>query len=742
MKVIVPLSAGRTKQTITSITTRQRVHLNRPKVPIQSTSITPTDLFSAPWQMSSSSWKTSHSLILNRGVHGILSRRHYSGSPISNVSDKLSSSEMASSSKNVVTPNKNITNTAKVIDLDLDLGIGVWEGKAVFTKEPLTVRSIRSNTFETPTSTKDQKPSGSSTSPILISSTPSPSPQTLSRPRAVPHYTSPLPRTTPTPIKQTLTELPPGQLIGSSQTHPSKPIHPFFNRTRTAPPTSQPRYTAQYSSTEAGSTQQSESQDSTSSSSRAPSTVDYNRDKELDLLAEEVGKLHFGYGHPPKPKSKSNPAPAPARSQSNENKQSKSPGQDMTTTTSDTKTSSGVSFKVISNDGKLQSRSHSHKPLDSPLFHYDQYSPKPQIAYTNSIEEANDLLGCLKGDILGFDLEWPPAGTYKISQPDGTTKNVKIGMTWDEKKGGYVFGQGRTALMQFADERLVVLVHLGEKMDIPPKAIEILRSPTIYKLGVQVRGDGQKLLRDFPQHFTSTSSSDIGIKGLLELSFLARGVDPIGTGPGNSLIGLSRLAERYLGKRLDKSLDVRKGNWFERLDQKQKDYAANDVYASLQIYKSLRRIAEDNEFEVDLNRYLSNVDNSAPVTRLSPTDKGEKMSGSQIQLGERIALLAEGVKSPSPAQLGALNDFVKGMSIEKSAEQKGIKVATVEGYICSALQIIGLDFLMEQERKRLWDEIPRNTYTWKRNKELYKVLKKEFDPDAISGSESETDNIP
>ncbi|WVQ69784.1 uncharacterized protein L199_008004 [Kwoniella botswanensis] len=740
MRMVIPLSAGRTKQTVTLITTRQRVHLNHPKVPIQSNSISPTALFSAPWQMSSSSWKTSHSLILNRGVHGNLSRRHYSGSPISNITDRLSSSEMASSCKNVVTPNKNITNTIKVIDLDLDTGIRVWEGEAVFTKEPLTVRSIRPNTFETPKSTKDQKPSGSSTSPISISSSPSSSPQTPPRPRAVPHYTSPLPRTTPTPTTQALTGLPPSQLIGSSQTHPSKPIHPFFNRTRTAPPTSQPRYTAHYSSTEAGSTQQSESQDSTPSSSRAPSTVDYNKDKELDLLAEEVGKLQFGYGHPPKPKPKSNPAPAPARSQSDENKQSKSQHEDMTT--SDIKPLLGVSFKVISNDGKLQSRSHSPKPLDLPLFHYDQYFPKPQIAYTNSTEEANDLLECLKGDVLGFDLEWPPAGTYKIPQPDGTTKNVKIGMTWDEKKGGYVFGQGRTALMQFADERLVILVHLGEKMDIPSKAIEILRSPTIYKLGVQVRGDGQKLLRDFPQHFTSTSSSDMGIKGLLELSFLARGVDPIGTGPGNSLIGLSRLAERYLGKRLDKSLDVRKGNWFERLDQKQKDYAANDVYASLQIYKSLRRIAEDNESEVSLNKYLSNVDSSAPVTRLSPTSNGEKISGTQIQLGERIATLVEGVKSPSPAQLGALNDFVKGVSIEKSAEQKGIKVATVEGYICSALQIIGLDFLMEQERKRLWDEIPRNTYTWKRNKELYRVLKQEFDPDAISGSESEMDNIP
>ncbi|OCF71585.1 hypothetical protein I204_07643 [Kwoniella mangroviensis CBS 8886] len=732
MRRIIPISAGRTKQTIT----RHPVHLNYPKVSIQPSSTIPSARFNAPWQMSTSSWRTSHSLVVRSSLHGILSKRQFSGSPIFNITDRLDSDDMASSSKNVVTPEKNIANTPKVIDLDLE--IGLWEGKAVFTKEALTVRSIRPNACETPKNSKDPKPSGSFTSPISISSTPSSSPQTLSRPRAVPHYTSPLPRTILTPSTHTWVELPPSQRTGVTQTQPAKPIHPFFNRTRTAPPTSQPRYTAHYSSTEASSTQQSESQDSTPSSSKAPSTVDHNRDRDLDLLAEEVGKLHFGYGYPPKPTSKS--APPPTQSQSDENKSSKQQGEDMTI--SNAKSSTSVSFKVITNNDKLQSKSVSPNSMDLPLFHFDQYSPKPQIAYTASIEEANDLLGCLKGDILGFDLEWPPAGTYKIPQPDGTMKSVKIGMTWDEKKGGYVFGQGRTALMQFADEKLVVLVHLGEKMDIPSKAIEILRSATIYKLGVQVRGDGQKLLRDFPQHFISTSSSDMGIKGLLELSFLARGVDPIGTGPGNSLISLSRLAERYLGKRLDKSLDVRKGNWFERLDQKQKDYAANDVYASLQICKSLRRIAEENNFGVDLNKYLSIVDNSVPINKLTSTNPGEEISGTRIQIGEMIATLAEGVKPPTPAQLGALSDFVKGMTIGKIAEQKGIKVATAEGYICSALQIIGLDFLMDEERKRLWDEIPRDTYTWKRNKELYKVLKKEFDSDAVSASESETDNVP
>ncbi|WVW82806.1 hypothetical protein I302_104817 [Kwoniella bestiolae CBS 10118] len=656
-----------------------------------------------------------------------------------------------------IIPSKKSKGILEDLNLDLEVGIGKWEGKAVFTKEPLYIRSIRPNAPKTP---KTSQPSGSSTSPISISSTPSPSPQTLSRPRAVPHFTSPLPRTTAIPTatpsssktpfssRRGTTEPPPTQTFGITQ--PPKPIHPFFNRTRTAPPTSQPRYTAHYSSTEASSTQPSqESQTTSASSSRAPSTLDHNRDRELDLLAEEVGKLHFDYGYGRVPASsasqnKNNTINSSGQRTGDAHDKSKSKIEE--TTPSDVESSTGVSFRQISSNGKLQSKS-TVIPSQLPMFHYDQYSPKPQIAYTSSTDEANDLLGCLKGDVLGFDLEWPPGGKYKVTQPDGSVKTVRIGMTWSKEKGGYVFGQGRTALMQFCDERLVVLVHLGEKMDIPSKAIEILRSPKIYKLGVQVRGDGQKLLRDFPQHFTPSTSAcsssetipyEVGIKGLLELSYLARGVDPIGTGPGSTLIGLAALSQRYLRKQLDKSNDVRKGNWVEVLDQKQKDYAANDVYASLQIYKSLRRMAQENNFEVNLDRYLSNVDGSVPIPRPATGDNGEAVMRTELEIGERIITLGEGVKPPSPAQLGALSDFVKGTRIDKIATNKGIKVATAEGYICSALQVVGADFLTDEERRRLWEEIPRDTYTWKRNRELYNVLKKEFDSEA--GSESETAN--
>lgn len=77
-------------------------------------------------------------------------------------------------------------------------------------------------------------------------------------------------------------------------------------------------------------------------------------------------------------------------------------------------------------------------------------------------------------------------------------------------------------------------------------------------------GDGLKLLRDFPFQLTSASS-------LFELSYFARKVDPLQTGPGNRLISLANLSEAYLGKPLDKDENVRKSHWAEELSLAQKD---------------------------------------------------------------------------------------------------------------------------------------------------------------------------
>lgn len=98
---------------------------------------------------------------------------------------------------------------------------------------------------------------------------------------------------------------------------------------------------------------------------------------------------------------------------------------------------------------------------DLPIFSHRTFTPSPRVVYTTSSSEADDLLACLRGPVLGFDLEWPTAGRHRIVDGKGKTHTIKTGMTWMPAEQRYAFGQGKTALIQVCDERMVVLIHLN-----------------------------------------------------------------------------------------------------------------------------------------------------------------------------------------------------------------------------------------------------------------------------------------
>jgi hypothetical protein len=53
------------------------------------------------------------------------------------------------------------------------------------------------------------------------------------------------------------------------------------------------------------------------------------------------------------------------------------------------------------------------------------------------------------------------AGMYdKVDPKTGKTSKVRVGMTWDPATKRYKFGQGKVALIQLCDDKLIVLVHL------------------------------------------------------------------------------------------------------------------------------------------------------------------------------------------------------------------------------------------------------------------------------------------
>jgi len=80
---------------------------------------------------------------------------------------------------------------------------------------------------------------------------------------------------------------------------------------------------------------------------------------------------------------------------------------------------------------------------NTEYFQYQKCQTPPAVVYTTDPSEANDLIDCLKGDVFGFDLEWP--------------SNIKV---WNSATKSLNFKQGRTALVQICDYQTILLIHL------------------------------------------------------------------------------------------------------------------------------------------------------------------------------------------------------------------------------------------------------------------------------------------
>jgi len=98
---------------------------------------------------------------------------------------------------------------------------------------------------------------------------------------------------------------------------------------------------------------------------------------------------------------------------------------------------------TISSKPTKQSKAFEADDPSTEYFEYHKCPKPPSLVYTTDPSEANDLISCLKGDVFGFDLEWP--------------SGIK---TWDQTTKRYTFGQGRTALVQICDKETIILIHL------------------------------------------------------------------------------------------------------------------------------------------------------------------------------------------------------------------------------------------------------------------------------------------
>ncbi|XP_074185790.1 bifunctional 3'-5' exonuclease/ATP-dependent helicase WRN isoform X2 [Rhinolophus sinicus] len=172
----------------------------------------------------------------------------------------------------------------------------------------------------------------------------------------------------------------------------------------------------------------------------------------------------------------------------------------------------------------------------------------------SSFLSENISMSLSDGDVVGFDMEWPPVHSKgKLS---------------------------RVALIQLCvSESKCYLFHISSMSVFPQGLKMLLENEAIKKAGVGIEGDQWKLLRDF----------DIKLKSFVELTDVAN--EKLKCRQTWSLNGL---VKHLFGKQLLKDKSIRCSNWNNYpLTEDQKLYAATDAYAGLIIYQKLKNLGED-----------------------------------------------------------------------------------------------------------------------------------------------------
>jgi len=181
--------------------------------------------------------------------------------------------------------------------------------------------------------------------------------------------------------------------------------------------------------------------------------------------------------------------------------------------------------------------------------------------------------------VWGFDIEW--------------WVNFEVGP------------QRSVALVQFHRGRDVVLFHLS-RCGLCPDLVEILTCKTIFKVGISISGDKQKLERDFHRCVRDNMFGYVCLHTFMERGFELVGLElPLLSGRG-----LADMVNDLLGKSLDKSNSLRRSNWELELSNEQVRYAALDAFANSALFDEiLARMTEGENSEnfINVPRLLSEV---------------------------------------------------------------------------------------------------------------------------------------
>ncbi|KAF8604769.1 hypothetical protein BDV93DRAFT_605703 [Ceratobasidium sp. AG-I] len=239
-------------------------------------------------------------------------------------------------------------------------------------------------------------------------------------------------------------------------------------------------------------------------------------------------------------------------------------------------------------------------PLPASCVYYFRHGHNTTNAVENVNQAIEQMLGRMNPPpgsrwrgVVGFDMEWTV---------DEVTKE-----------------QEKTGLIQVSDEASILLIQISSMKEFPSKLKDLITSPTIIKVGVNISGDMTKLVKDFGAEYAECAvlelsvlakAADVGLIGTklndLDTNQASVGIGikraetqikaaPCGSASveqvkgGKTQIQLARLSRRYLGRELEKGKE-RCSNWDQFLTQKQQEYAANDAHASLALYHALRTV--------------------------------------------------------------------------------------------------------------------------------------------------------
>ncbi|XP_055819681.1 uncharacterized protein LOC129888724 [Solanum dulcamara] len=227
------------------------------------------------------------------------------------------------------------------------------------------------------------------------------------------------------------------------------------------------------------------------------------------------------------------------------------------------------------------------------IYGIEFYGDEIEVTVTNNAVVVNDWIleivhvhrRSLHKLLVGLDIEWLPCFNPEENHP--------------------------VALLQLCVGRRCLLFQLLHKDAVPGFLAKFLGDPNVMFVGVGVKGDAEKLLRDHKLFVANTVDLN-----RLALSFYGEEV--------YGKMGLKRMAKEVLGKVMEKPLNVTLSKWdAEELVYEQVEYAAIDAFASFEIARNLFNLVRERERErrpcVVVKRQYLNSHYQPPLLLLQDT---------------------------------------------------------------------------------------------------------------------------